>query len=145
MKTDIDLHQLVTAVGDAMVVCDAVGLITLWNPAAEYMFGHTESEAMGQSLDIIIPERLRARHWDGYRQTMASGKTRYGHDTLRVPAIHKDGRAMSIAFTVGLIYGANHEVSGIASIIRDETSRFNDERTLRKRLTELEALAAPKI
>ena len=100
---------------------------------------------MGQSLDIIIPERLRARHWDGYRQTMASGKTRYGHDTLRVPAIHKDGRAMSIAFTVGLIYGANHEVSGIASIIRDETSRFNDERALRKRLTELEALAAPKI
>ena len=65
MKTDLDLHQLVTAVGDAMVVCDAAGLITLWNPAAEYMFGHTESEVMGQSLDIIIPERLRARHWDG--------------------------------------------------------------------------------
>ena len=145
MKTDLDLHQLVSAVGDAMVVSNSAGLITLWNPAAEYMFGHTEAEAIGQSLDIIIPERLRARHWDGYRQTMASGKTRYGHDTLRVPAIHKDGRAMSIAFTVGLIYGPNHEVSGIASIIRDETSRFNDERALRKRLTELEALTATKI
>jgi PAS domain S-box-containing protein len=145
MKTDIDLNQLVAVVGDAVVVCDAAGLITLWNAAAEYMFGHTESEAVGHSLDMIIPERLRARHWEGYRQTMASGKTRYGHDTLRVPAIHKDGRAMSIAFTVGLIHGANHEVSGVASVIRDETSRFNDERALRKRLTELEALAATKI
>ena len=88
----IDFEQLVDAVGDAVVVADASGAITLWNPAAERMFGYTEAEALGQSLDIIIPERLRGRHWDGYKKTMETGLTRYGHDVLRVPAIDKDGR-----------------------------------------------------
>ncbi|MCX7176108.1 MAG: PAS domain S-box protein [Proteobacteria bacterium] len=139
MHTAIDLHQLVAAVGDAIVVCDASGAITLWNPAAEYIFGFTENEALGQSLDLIIPERLRSRHWDGYHKTMQTGQTRYGHDVLRVPAVHKDGRAMSISFTVALLYSADKKITGIASIIRDETSKFNEERALRKRLAELEA------
>ena len=77
----------------------------LWNPAAERLFGFTSAEALGNSLDLIIPERLRERHWAGYRKTMATGETRYAHDVLRVPAVHKDGRALSIAFTVGLLYG----------------------------------------
>ncbi len=139
MNTTVDFHQLVSAIGDAVVVCDAGGAITLWNPAAEYLFGHTESEALGQSLDLIVPERLRQRHWDGYHKTMETGITRYGHDVLRVPALHKDGRSLSIAFTVAMLYSADKKVSGIASVIRDETARFNDDRALRKRLAELEA------
>ena len=144
MKTTIDLHQLVSAVGDAIVVCDAGGAITLWNPAAERMFGYSEAEALGQSLDLIIPERLRQRHWDGYHKTMATGITRYGHDVLRVPAVNKAGTAMSISFTVALLRDADGQVSGIASIIRDETAKFNEERELRKRLAELEAKSASK-
>lgn len=144
MKTAIDLQQLVSAVGDAIVVCDAGGAITLWNPAAEYMFGFTESEALGQSLDIIIPERLRQRHWDGYHKTMQTGQTRYGHDVLRVPAVNKTGQSMSISFTVALLYSADKKITGIASIIRDETVKFNEDRALRKRLTELEAQVATK-
>ncbi len=138
MHSAVDFQQLVAVVGDAIVVCDASGAITLWNPAAEYIFGYTESEALGQSLDLIIPERLRQRHWDGYHKTMQTGQTRYGHDVLRVPATHKDGRAMSISFTVALLYSADKKITGIASVIRDETAKFNEDRALRKRLAELE-------
>jgi PAS domain S-box-containing protein len=141
MSASIDLNQLVEAVGDAIVVCDASGAITLWNPAAERMFGFSQSEAMGQSLDLIIPERQRQRHWDGYNKTMETGQTKYGHDVLRVPALHKDGRPLSIAFTVALLYSPEKTVSAIVAIIRDETVRWGEERTLRQRLKELEAAA----
>lgn len=139
MHSAIDFKQLVNAVGDAVVVCDASGAITFWNPAAERVFGFAEKEALGQSLDLIIPERQRQRHWDGYDKTMQTGQTRYGNDVLRVPALHKDGRALSIAFTVALLYSAEKTVTAIIAIIRDETARFNEERSLRKRVAELEA------
>lgn len=142
MPATIQYAQLITAIGDAIVVADVHGAITLWNPAAERMFGFTQSEALGQSLDLIIPQRLQQRHWDGYHKTMETGQTRYGHDLLRVPAVHKDGRALSIAFTVALLYSGQHDVTSIAAVIRDETVRFNEERSLRKRLTELEAQVA---
>jgi PAS domain S-box-containing protein len=135
----IDADQLIDAIGDAIVISDARGAIILWNPAAERMFGFTQEEALGQSLDIIIPERLRGRHWAGYEKTMATGQTRYGHDVLRVPAIDKAGRSMSIAFTVALLHSADNAVSGIVAVIRDETVRFQEERELRKRIAELEA------
>jgi PAS domain S-box-containing protein len=138
----VDCEQLVQAMGDAVVVTDGKGAIVLWNAAATRIFGFTEADALGQSLDIIIPERQRGRHWDGYAKTMSSGETRYGSSLLRVPALHKDGHTLSIAFTVALLKGPQGEVEGIAAVIRDETSRFQDERALRKRITELEARLA---
>ena len=142
LETPIDYQQLVEVIGDAVVVADASGVIDLWNPASERLFGFTQAEALGNSLDLIIPERLRERHWARYRKTMATGETRYSHDVLRVPAVHKDGRALSIAFTVGLLYGPQRDVIGIAAVIRDETTRFAEEKHLRKRLAELEGSAA---
>ncbi len=140
----VDCEQLVQSMGDAVVVTDGKGDIVLWNAAATRIFGFSEAEALGQSLDIIISERQRGRHWDGYEKTMSSGQTRYGTTLLRVPALHKDGHTLSIAFTVALLKGAQGEVEGVAAVIRDETSRFQDERALRKRITELEArLAEP--
>ena len=144
MSTSIDPTALIAAIGDAVMVCDAQGAITLWNPACEYMFGYTAAEALGQSMDIIIPERLRKRHWEGYEKTMATGVTKYGHDLLRVPAVDKQGRSMSIAFTVALLLSADGKVQSIASVIRDETSRFSEERTLKKRVAELEAQLSAK-
>ena len=138
MHPAIDFKQLVNAIGDAVVVCDASGAITFWNPAAERLFGFAEQEALGQSLDLIIPERQRQRHWDGYNKTMRTGLTRYGNDVLRVPALHKDGRTLSIAFTVAMLFSADKTVTAIIAIIRDETARFSEERSLRKRLAELE-------
>ncbi len=144
MRADTDLNALIAAIGDAVMVCDANGAITLWNPACERMFGYTEAEALGQSMDMIIPERLRKRHWEGYDKTMATGITKYGHDVLRVPAADKQGNSLSIAFTVAMLLAPDGKVQAIASIIRDETSRFNDERALKKRVADLETQVAAK-
>ncbi|MEO7254520.1 MAG: PAS domain-containing protein [Casimicrobium sp.] len=144
MNTAIDCKQLVAAIGDAVVVADAKGVIVLWNAGAERMFGHSEVEALGKTLDIITPERLRQRHWEGYDKSMATGITKYGNDLLRVPAIDKDGRAMSIAFTVAMLFEPDGKVGSIVAIIRDETTRFAEDRALRKRIAELEAQLAAK-
>ncbi|MDE1142725.1 MAG: PAS domain-containing protein [Paraburkholderia tropica] len=138
MPAAIDFEQLADAIGDAIIISDAAGDITYWNPAATRMFGYTQNEALGKTLDLIIPERLRGRHWEGYHKTMATGQTRYGNDVLRVPAVDKDGRALSIAFTVALLHGAQGELTGIVAVVRDETAGFQEERNLRKRVTELE-------
>jgi PAS domain S-box-containing protein len=137
-SSTVDLNQLVAGAGDAIMVCDAEGAITLWNKAAERIFGFTEAEALGQSLDIIIPMRQRQRHWDGYHKTMETAVTRYGADVLRVPALHKDGHTLSIAFTVSMLFAQDQTVSGIVAIVRDETARFAEERKLRARLVEVE-------
>lgn len=137
-KPEFDLEKFAEAAGDAIVGASADGSVIYWNPAAERMFGYTKAEALGASLDLIIPERQRERHWAGYRQVMASGQTRYGTEVLRVPAVHKDGRRLSIAFTVALLFAPDGRVQAIASIIRDETSRWNEERALRERLARLE-------
>ena len=139
MSSNVDFQQLVEGAGDAIMVCDAEGAIVFWNRAAERIFGFTEAEALGRSLDLIIPERQRGRHWDGYRTTMATGITKYGADLLRVPALHKEGRTLSIAFTVSLLFSADRQVTGIVAIVRDETARFAEDRKQRARLAELEA------
>lgn len=140
----VDYEELVRSMGEAVVVTDGAGAIVLWNAAAARIFGFTEAEALGNSLDLIIPERQRSRHWDGYMKTISSGQTRYGTSLLRVPALHKDGRTLSIAFTVTLLKGPRGEVKGVGAVIRDETVRFQEERVLRKRVAELEArIASP--
>ena len=138
MNKAVDPELLVQAAGDAIIAADPEGKIILWNPAAQRIFGFAAHEALGQTLDLIIPERFRARHWDGYRQVMRTGQTKYGAEVLRVPARHKDGRPLSIAFTVALLPGADGPTGAIAAIVRDETSRWNEERAMRQRLRELE-------
>ncbi len=139
MTQDFDASILVQTAGDAIIAADPAGTIIFWNPAATRIFGYTESQALGQSLDLIIPQQLRQAHWDGYRKTMQTGETRYGSEVLRVPAVHKDGSKLSIAFTVTLMQSPETQERIIAAIIRDETARWNEERELRKRLAELEA------
>jgi len=135
----VDHEALIRAAGDAIIAAGSDGLVLLWNPAAERIFGYAEQEALGRSLDLIVPERFRARHWRGYREVMRTGRTRYGAEVLRVPAVHKDGRPLSIAFTVTLLFAPDGKVQAIAAIIRDETRRWKDERALGQRLAELEA------
>jgi PAS domain S-box-containing protein len=139
--SSVDLDKLVAAAGDAIIASDPSGAIVLWNAAAQRIFGFSASEALGQSLDLIIPERQRQRHWDGYDKTMRTGQTRYGADVLRVPALSKDGRPLSIAFTVSLLHDTDGKVSAIVAIVRDETTRWSEERQMRIRLAELEAAA----
>ena len=137
-EMSIVYEQVVEALGDAVVICDRDGVISFWNAAAERLFGFAPAEALGSSLDLIIPKRLRELHWSGFDKAIATGRTRYAHDVLHVPATHKDGRALSIAFTVGLLLGPEREVTGLVAVIRDDTKRFAEERELRKRFAELE-------
>lgn len=133
-------RQLVEGSPDAIVVGDAKGVIRLWNAGAEAIFGFTAAEAVGQSMDLIIPERLRGRHWSGYEKVMATGESRYGKgDLLAVPAIRKDGQTISIEFTIQLLRGPGGEIFGPAAIIRDVTARFQREKELARRLKELQA------
>ncbi|MEZ5406989.1 MAG: PAS domain S-box protein [Acidimicrobiales bacterium] len=138
------LAALVEQLADAVVIADPSGQIVFWNGAAERVFGWPAAEAVGQSLDMIIPERQRGAHWDGYAKTMATGETKYATDLLRVPALNADGERHSIAFTVTLLHGPGGEVSGIAAVVRDETERWSHEQDLRRRLRELESEAAPE-
>ena len=138
MNANVNLEQLVNCVGDAIIVVDAHEKIVMWNPAATRIFGYSEAEAMGNTLDLIVPERQRHRHNEGCRKSMETGITRYGTSLLTVPALHKDGSMLSIAFTVGMLFDEHQKVNGIAAIIRDETERFAQERALKKRIADLE-------
>ncbi len=130
---------LIGSSSDAIVASDRAGNIILWNPGAERIFGFTEEEALGQSLDIIIPEPFRERHWEGYHQTAASGQSRYGAGVLlAVPGLKKDGTRNSIEFTIVLIKGKTGEVESMVSVIRDVTKNFNAMKELKKQLAEKE-------
>ena len=120
---------------DAIVAADRDGHIRFWNPGAERIFGHSRDEAVGRSLDLIIPERLRQRHWDGFRQTMETGHSRYGEgDLLSVPALRKDGTTISVEFTIVPLKTETGQMSGMAAIMRDVTQRFEEMRRLRQKL-----------
>jgi PAS domain S-box-containing protein len=138
MSKSLDSETFINAAADAIIAAGTDGKIVFWNPAAARIFGFTAEEALGESLDLIIPERFRARHWEGYRQVMSTGKTKYQADVLRVPARHRDGKTLSIAFSVTLLDAPEGKGRLIAAIVRDETARWNEERALRQRLSELE-------
>ncbi len=122
---------------DAIIYADEQGLIQFWNGSAERIFGFPEAEALGQTLDIIIPESLRGRHWQGYGATMQTGNTRYGvGETLAVPAMRKDGQRISIEFTILPFRDDAGRMVGIAAILRDVTVRFEETRALRRQLAE---------
>lgn len=138
MAESFDVDAFVHGAADAIIAAGTDGKIISWNAAAARIFGFTAEEALGKSLDLIIPGRFRARHWEGYQQVMATGQTKYASEVLRVPALHREGKALSIAFTVTLLDALGGGGRVIAAIVRDETARWNEERELRKRLAELE-------
>jgi len=131
------LSALVADTDDAVIVADAEGAIRFWNRAAERMFGHARDEAIGQSLDLIIPEKLRPRHWDGYTRVMATGETEYAGRMLAVPAVRADGERISIEFTVTLLRDGSGGVWGIGAIVRDVTARWEQDRELKRELQDL--------
>lgn len=126
-------QRIVEEMPEAVIVSDGTGAIILWNRGAEIMFGHSAAEAVGQSLDLIIPDRFRARHWEGYHTVMATGVTRYGQELLAVPAIRKDGRRISIEFSIALLRDDKGAPAGAAAIIRDVTARWEREHAARTR------------
>jgi PAS domain S-box-containing protein len=144
MEGDLDhfAERLVAGMSDAIIYADAEGVIRQWNSGAARIFGLTDAEALGHSLDIIIPESLRARHWHGYRTTMQTGQSHYGNgQLLSVPAVRKDGSRISVEFTIVPFTNSAGQMTGIAAIMRDATARFEEMRALRKELAARTALA----
>lgn len=132
------LVQLVHGLADAVVIADPDGTVTYWNDAATRLFGWSPHEAVGQTLDLIIPKRLRPRHWAGYQEVMASGQTSYGDRLLEVPALHRDGRDLSIAFTVTLLRRPGEaRPCAIAAVLRDDTQSWQERRRMERELAQL--------
>ncbi len=137
--TDGLAAAILDTVSDAILATDREGVIRFWNPGATRIFGFAAEEAIGSTLDLIIPERLRGRHWAGYERAMATGETRYGSgDLLSVPASTKDGRQISVEFTIIVLRGPDGRVTGMAAILRDVTSRFEELRALKRRLADFD-------
>jgi PAS domain S-box-containing protein len=134
------LERLAADCPDGVIYADAAGKIRFWNRAATRIFGYEVDEALGQTLDLIVPERLRPRHWEGYERVMAGGESRYDvGDVLAVPAMRKDGSRISIEFTVLPVRDDVGAMLGITAFLRDTTTRFEELRLLR---TEVAALKA---
>ena len=135
MHKSVLAAALLQSAGDAIIATDTQGIITLWNVGATRIFGHTAQEAIGQSLDLIIPENQRARHWAGYNEVMRTGKSRYAEGAmLAVPAVAKDGKRISLEFTIVPLKDASGTMQGMVAVLRDVTARFEELRDLRKRL-----------
>jgi PAS domain S-box-containing protein len=121
-----------------MLFADRKGIIRLWNKGAETIFGYSAREALGQNLDLIIPEKLRERHWEGYYRVMDTGETRYGNELLKVPALRKDGKRVSVEFSILLVRDPQNEIIGSAAVMRDVTERWKKEKALNEKLKSLE-------
>ena len=135
-------EALLSTRSDAIVATGRDAVIRFWNPGAERVFGHSCSDAVGCSPDLIIPERLRLRHWQGFANVMHSGQSRYGEgDLLSVPALRKDGTTLSVQFTIAPLRKAGQMV-GMAAIIRDVTEQFQETRALKRALSSLQPLPA---
>ncbi len=137
-------QRIVEDAPDAIIFADRDGVIRLWNAGAQAVLGYQPEEALGQTLDLIVPEHLRERHWEGFRRVMATGVTRYGREQLlAVPAIGKDRGRISVEFSIVMLRDAAGQPLGIAAILRDVTQRWQEQRRLRERLAALEAMSAP--
>ncbi len=140
MDTDskIDPAILVDQVPDALIYADRDGVICVWNPAAERIFGFTAKSALGQNLDIIIPETLREAHWTGYDRALAAGDTKYRGQTLPTKALKADGSTIYVELSFAIVHGADNAVVGAMAQARDITERFERDRATRRRLRELQ-------
>ena len=132
---------IVESAPDAVVFSDQDGIIRVWNKGAEAIFGYSAEEAVGETLDIIVPEKMRERHWEGYFRVMKTGETRYGKDLLAVPGICKDGSRVSLEFSVALIRDEDGVLLGVLAVIRDVSARWLKEREMKERLSALEAVS----
>ena len=131
-------QQIVDRAQDAIIFADREGVIRFWNAGAESIFWHGAEEAVGKTLDLIVPEKLRERHWAGFRRVIEGGESRYGSRLLSVPALRKDGSRISLEFTITVIDDESGHIAGVAAIIRDVTERRLEEKALKEKLSALE-------
>lgn len=135
-------EAVLTTASDAIIATDRSGMITFWNPGASRIFGFSANDAMGRSLDLIIPENLKARHWAGFNAVMATGRSQYDQGSLlAVPALTKSGERISVEFTIIMLRDEQQQLSGTVAILRNVTQQFETIRKLRRQLAEATAVA----
>lgn len=127
-------RTIIARAPDAILAADASGSIRLWNHGAERIFGIPADRALGQSLDLIIPETLRPRHWEGWAKVMRTGESRYGAELLRVPALRGDGSRFSAEFSIVMLGGEAGKPAGVAAILRDVSEQWAREKLLKEQL-----------
>ena len=116
-------EAIVAQAAEAIVAVDREGVIRLWNRGAEAVFGYAAAEALGRGVDLIIPERFRAAHWNGFRRALESGRTVNGERVLTTRSMHKDGRKLYLELSFGLLRDGSGRVVGAFAIGRDGTAR----------------------
>jgi len=135
-------ENIVEQLSEAIVFADREGVIRIWNRGAEALFGFPAAEALGSSLDIIIPERFRQAHWAGFRQAIECGHTRPGEPVRTTRALHQDGRKLYVDMSFGIVTSGDGSVIGSVALARDGTARHAMQTALRARVAELERLLA---
>jgi len=123
---------------DAIIFADREGLIRVWNAGAERLFGYAAAEVTGRTLDVIIPERLRQAHWDGFNAALESGRTKYDGRALTTRSTHKDGSRLYVDLSFALIRDATGAVAGALAIGRDASPHRQEQSALRDRIAALE-------
>ena len=132
------VDAILATASDAIIATDRSGVISFWNPGADRIFGFSAEEAIGRSLDLIIPDNLQARHWAGFNRVMETGESHYGHgDLLSVPALTRSGRRISVEFTIMMLKDEKNQPTGTVAILRDVTKHFEESRQLKRQLQEL--------
>ena len=122
---------------DAILYADHEGIIRFWNRGSELIFGYLAEDAVGQSLDLIIPEHLRQRHNEGYFKVMKTGYSRYSDQLMSVPALKEDNEKIFIDFSIVILREDDGKILGIAAIMRDSTKQKGIIRELKQQIMEL--------
>lgn len=134
VPSDLELcRAVVEQAPGAMIFADRDGTIRLWNARAETTFGYTANEAIGRSLDLIVPEDLRAAHWQGYHSAIASGHTQSDGQAMATRATHKLGAKLYVELTFGIVMDVHHDVLGAVATARNITQRYLADRAQRSR------------
>jgi len=122
VPTDL-IRAMVQQASEALIYADRGGMIRLWNSGAEVIFGYKAAEVLGQSLDVIVPERFRQAHWDGFNKALASGEAKYAGRVMTTRSMHKDGSKLYVEMSFGLVRDASGAVVGSLAVGRDVTER----------------------
>jgi PAS domain S-box-containing protein len=130
---------LLRSIPEALVFCDLQGQIRYWNAGAEQVFGWSAQEALGQSLDLIIPERMRKAHWEGFDQAIARGGVKPGRSAMMTRSLHKTQESIYVEMSFSMVSDATGRLIGSLAVAREATARFTEEKALRKQLAELTA------
>lgn len=127
-------ESILKSIHEALIYADLKGIIQYWNHGSETVFGFTAAEAVGQSLDIIIPEKLRKTHWDGYEKAIVRGDTISGRGSRITRALHKSGQTLYVDMSFAMVRDQSNELIGSLAVARDATERYQEERKLRQQV-----------